>query len=136
MKVMGLPSDMPMTLHIYMLAPATFVAGSLLPHLKGHNPIEAGKLGANIVVGPYVESFEDVYEALFARGGAARASDPEQIARAIAELWGDPNLRRTRAQAASDIVESGGAALDATVAQLCALLPATAPPKKAADASA
>lgn len=120
----------------YMLAPAAFVAGSLLPHLKGHNPIEAAKLGANIVVGPYVESFEDVYDALFASGGAARAAAPEDIASAIASLWADADLRRARAKAASLVVESGGAALDATVAQLCALLPASTPDLKAADASA
>lgn len=120
----------------YMLAPAAFVAGSLLPHLKGHNPIEAAKLGANIVVGPYVESFEDIYDALFAAHGAERAATPDAIARAIAALWSSADLRRASAQAASAIVESGGAALDATVAQLCALLPATAPDLKAADASA
>ena len=53
-----------------------FVAGSLLPHLKGHNPIGFAKLGSAIITGPYVESFQDLFAEMLAAGGA-RVADVE-----------------------------------------------------------
>ena len=59
--------------------PVALVAGSLLPALKGHNPIEPAKLGAPMITGPYVESFAGcVTTRLFAAEAAlcARATPP------------------------------------------------------------
>jgi len=87
----------------YHLAPVALVAGSLLADLKGHNPIEPAKLGAAILTGPYVESFQDVFDALFASGGAVIVRDAESLAQAIALLWRDdaarPALRQLLAAA-------------------------------------
>ncbi|MCA8887096.1 MAG: hypothetical protein KDA35_10730, partial [Hyphomonadaceae bacterium] len=55
---------------LFDLAPVSLVAGSLLPTLKGHNPIEPAKLGSAIITGPYVESFEDLFAEMFAAGAA------------------------------------------------------------------
>ena len=67
---------------LYDLAPVSLVAGSLLPHLKGHNPIEPAKLGSAILTGPYVESFQDLFRgAMIAAGGAVVVTDAATIAR-------------------------------------------------------
>ena len=82
----------------YAIAPAALVAGSLLPHLKGHNPAEAAKLGAGIITGPYVESFQDVFDALFAASGAVQVSNAQDLAAAISTQWRDPAASARHAQ--------------------------------------
>lgn len=121
----------------YALAPAAFIGGSLLPALKGHNPIEPAKLGAPILSGPHVESFEDVFAILSAAGAATIASTPSDIAGAVSALWRDAALRGTRAEAAARALAQGEAALITTIAALGALLPQeTAQNPIGADASA
>lgn len=117
---------------LYDLAPVALVAGSLLPQLKGHNPIEPAKLGAAIVTGPYVESFQDVFDALLAAGGAVTATDAPSLAAAVAELWRDEDSRQRQMQAARTIASQGAAAFAQTVDQLAAM----APTRKTADAPA
>ncbi|MDX2274759.1 MAG: 3-deoxy-D-manno-octulosonic acid transferase [Hyphomonadaceae bacterium] len=119
----------------YAIAPAALVAGSLLPHLKGHNPAEAAKLGAAVVTGPHVESFQDVFDALFAAKAALRVSNAEDLASAIALLWRDDALRARLVAAANDVFAQGASALDVTADKLVALLPARAI-AQAANASA
>lgn len=109
---------------LYDAAPIALVAGSLLPHLKGHNPIEPAKLGAAIVTGPYVESFGDVFEALFTAGGAVRIVDAAGLAEAVARLWRDAAARERQLEAARMIAAQGVEAFADTVAQLLAMAPA------------
>jgi 3-deoxy-D-manno-octulosonic-acid transferase len=117
---------------LYDLAPVALVAGSLLPHLKGHNPIEPAKLGAAIITGPYVESFQDVFDALFAEGGAATARDAPSLADAVLKLWRDESARRKQMDAARAIASQGAEAFARTVDQLAAM----APGRSIADAPA
>ena len=107
---------------LYALTPAALVAGSLLPHLKGHNPAEPAKIGAAIVTGPYVESFQDLFEALFAADAALEARDANAVAAAIASLWRDIETRSRRVAAASAVIEAGAHALEATLTELNAVL--------------
>lgn len=120
----------------YDLAPVALVAGSLLPHLKGHNPVEPAKLNAAILSGPYVESFQDLFDALFACGGARKVADAATIAGAVAALWRDDAARGVQLEAARTLMDQGAGALDETVRQIAALLPARTAQTKAADASA
>src|SRR6202035_493196 len=48
---------------MYRLSPIVFMGGSLVRH-GGQNPIEAAKLGAAILHGPYVSNFTEIYAAL------------------------------------------------------------------------
>lgn len=48
---------------VYSLARISFIGGSLVP-IGGHNPLEALNLGSAIVMGPYIESLQDVKENL------------------------------------------------------------------------
>jgi 3-deoxy-D-manno-octulosonic-acid transferase len=117
---------------LYDLASVALVAGSFLPQLKGHNPIEPAKLGAAIITGPYVESFQDVFDALFAEGGAATARDAPSLAAAVVELWRNEAARQRQMDAARTIASQGAEAFARTVDQLAAMAPA----RSAADAPA
>ena len=110
---------------LYSVAPVALVAGSLLATLKGHNPIEPAKIGAAIVTGPHVESFEDVFDALFAIGGARRIADAPSLAAAIASLWADAPAREAQISAARSFAAQGAEAFEATLGQLSAMIGAT-----------
>ncbi len=106
----------------YAFAPVSLVAGSLLPGLKGHNPVEPAKLGSAILHGPHVESFSDLYALLDQAGGAVETSDPAAIAAHVGAYWRDAALKQSRADAARACVANGENALQETTDALMALL--------------
>ena len=111
----------------YDLAPISLVAGSLLPELKGHNPVEPAKFGSAVLSGPNVESFQDLFDALFTGQAALRVDDAHDIAVAVTHLWRDEATRVRQVEAARAVIAHGAAAFDNTVAQLLALTPVHAP---------
>lgn len=106
---------------LYALSPAALIGGSLLPTLKGHNPVEPAKLDAAILSGPYVESFEDVFAALFAHGGAVRVQNAAEIAAAVTRLWDDADARQAQLSAARAFAAQGHAAFAQSVDALLGL---------------
>lgn len=118
----------------YDVAPVALVAGSLLAHLKGHNPIEPAKRGAAILTGPHVESFEDVFAALKAADAVVEVAGAEALARAVARLWRDEPARAQLAANARRVAALGAESFDQTVAALAALT--AVEERKPADASA
>ena len=108
----------------YAVAPVAFVAGSLLPTLKGHNPIEPAKIGSAIVSGPFVESFQEVFDALLASGGAVRVKDGPALALAVSSLWRDGPARERQVAAARAFAARGSESFDTTVERLASLIPA------------
>lgn len=120
----------------YDLSPIALVAGSLLPHLKGHNPIEPAKLGAAILTGPHVESFQDLFDALFTAGGATSVDTPSSIAAAVTVLWRDDASRNEQLDSARRVAALGADAFNHTLTSLSALLPPQPRAPRAAHASA
>jgi 3-deoxy-D-manno-octulosonic-acid transferase len=110
----------------YDLAPISLVAGSLLPDLKGHNPVEPAKLGSAVLSGPNVESFQDLFDALFTGQAALRVDDAHDIAVAVTHLWRDEARRARQIEAARAVIAHGAAAFDNTVTRLLTLTPAHA----------
>lgn len=110
----------------YALAPVALVAGSLLPSLRGHNPIEPAQLNCAVIAGPHVDSFADVYADLVSAGGARVAHDANAIAAAVRTLWTDAAARDAQLAAARAVIAASGGALEETVAALEALLPQAA----------
>src|SRR6195952_2420893 len=98
----------------YRLAPIVFMGGSLVEH-GGQNPIEAVKLGASIVHGPHVFNFTDVYEALDAAGGARQAMSSEQLVKQLGQMLGNAAAREASIDAAEQVVERLGGALERTL---------------------
>ena len=105
----------------YSLAPAALVAGSLLPHLKGHNPAEPAKLGAAIISGRNVESFADVFTAFEHAGGVRLVTNAADIAAAVSALWSDVSARQAQCEAARKVVDQSASAQAETVQALMAL---------------
>jgi 3-deoxy-D-manno-octulosonic-acid transferase len=103
---------------LYRIAPVVFVGGSLIRH-GGQNPIEAAKLGAAVLHGPYVWNFAEVYSALDAAGGAVPIADGDGLVAAFRDLLA--NLPRGKAIGATGqrtIETLGGGALDRVLAAL------------------
>lgn len=121
---------------LYDLAPVSLVAGSLLPALKGHNPIEPAKLGSAILTGPYVESFQDLFAEMFAAGAAVRVSDAASLAAEIARIWRDEAARAKQLEAARAATTHGADAFERTLEAVAALIPSTPAQQSPANASA
>ena len=101
----------------YRLSPVVFIGGSLIKH-GGQNPIEAIKLGAALVHGPYVFNFADVYAALDGAGGARMVETREALVKQLGQLLADPKARDSVVAAAERVVSQLGGALDRTLAAL------------------
>jgi 3-deoxy-D-manno-octulosonic-acid transferase len=121
---------------LYDLAPVSLIGGSLLPHLKGHNPIEPAKLNSAILTGPYVESFQDVFDALFAAGGALKVTDAQALAGEVMRLWRDEAALASQLAAARSIVNQGADAFERTVSTLAAMINTPSGAQSKVDASA
>jgi 3-deoxy-D-manno-octulosonic-acid transferase len=108
-----------------LLAPVTFMGGSLVDGVGGHNPVEPAQLGSAIVSGALVHNFGGLYQELEDEGGARIIDDPmsDRIAMAIAGLIGDPEQRDKEIAAARAVVARGTGAMGVTVQALLALLP-------------
>ncbi len=106
------------------VAPVTFMGGSLVTGVGGHNPVEPAQLGSAIISGPYVHNFEDLYQELEDEGGVRIIDDmmSDRIAMAIAGLIGDDQQRDSEIAAARSVVARGAGAMETTVTALLDLL--------------
>jgi 3-deoxy-D-manno-octulosonic-acid transferase len=102
---------------VYRLAPIVFVGGSL-SNQGGHNPIEAVKLGAAILHGPYVGKTAEIYEMLDGARGAEQVTDVGKLAVRMGALLKDAEQRKTMVAAAREALQGLGGALDRTLAAL------------------
>ncbi|SHG85122.1 3-deoxy-D-manno-octulosonic acid transferase [Cognatishimia maritima] len=105
----------------YRAAPVSFVGGSLVS-IGGHNPYEPILLGSNVVHGPHVGNFADIYATLRQAGGCLEVDSAESLAEVI-----KPLLVRT---SGADMLERATAALGSAQSttelvcdEVCALLP-------------
>ncbi len=107
----------------YALADVAFIGGSLVAH-GGQNPIEAVKLGAIPITGPHWGNFKQAYGALLREGGAMQVVSAVEMAEAVGALLADPQrCEKMRAHGAA-VVSALSGALERTLAELGALLPA------------
>jgi 3-deoxy-D-manno-octulosonic-acid transferase len=106
------------------LAPVTFMGGSIVDYVGGHNPVEPAQIGSAIVTGALVHNFENLYQDLENAGGARIVDNPmsDVIAMAIAGLLGDDEQRAKEVAAAREVVARGAGAMDVTVKALLGLL--------------
>lgn len=107
----------------YRLAKISFVGGSLLKGLKGHNPLEPARLGSAIITGNRISSFADAYLGLHTYDAAKRILTPEELAPAVLMFLKDPKARKAQATAALKYAQSRDEVLDYVWAQLAPLIP-------------
>jgi len=102
---------------IYRLAPVVFMGGSLVAH-GGQNPIEAIKLGAAILHGPFISNFAEIYAALDGARGADLVADTQRLAQRAGAWLKDTDERGRVVAAAQKTVNALGGALDRTLTAL------------------
>jgi len=96
----------------YRLSAITFVGGSLVKGLKGHNPLEPARLGNAILTGTYIESFSDSYMSMFAFDAAQRILNPKMIGSVISNLLDDTDTLKSYQARAQDFAHGRDAVLD------------------------
>jgi 3-deoxy-D-manno-octulosonic-acid transferase len=107
---------------LYKVAPVAFIGGSLVDR-GGHNPVEAMRLGAVVLVGPHWQNFPDAYGALIKSGGALVVHSPAEIAEAARRLLGDSNELDTMRGRADAALATISGALPRTIEALLRYLP-------------
>ncbi len=69
----------------YAASDVVLMAGSLLPNIGGHSPVEAVAVGAMVITGPHVENNQGLFLGLKERGGCVMLED-EQITTLVKAL--------------------------------------------------
>jgi 3-deoxy-D-manno-octulosonic-acid transferase len=88
----------------FRLARGCVIAGSLVPDIGGHNPLEAARLDCPAISGPFVENWASAYAGLEAADGVVMTA-PSDLAEAIAADLSDPDAARARAVRARNFVD-------------------------------
>ncbi len=102
----------------YSAADVAMIAGSLVPEVGGHNPLEAAALQRPILTGPHWHHFAEVYPPLFQAGAAEEVADAKALTAALQRLFAEPATRRMRGAAAIEVVLQGRGALDRIAAMV------------------
>ncbi|GJL97459.1 MAG: 3-deoxy-D-manno-octulosonic acid transferase [Hyphobacterium sp.] len=97
----------------------TFIGGSLVENIGGHNPVEATQNGCSVMTGPFTASFDEVFAAYTNHNGVLQASNAREIADALAT---DAAPCLINAQVA--LANLTGEAMTETLAAITDLLPA------------
>ena len=108
---------------VYTLAKTSFVGGSLVKGLKGHNPLEPARLRSAVITGTHISSFADTYMGLMAFDGAKRILKPSDLPPAVLAFMKDTKTRNKQADAALTYAKSRDAVLDYVWEHLKPLLP-------------
>ena len=108
--------------HLYQIATAVFVGGSLIP-AGGHNILEPALYGKAIVVGPHMENFKEIAETFLANRAALQVHNARELESVIVNLMGDPVRRARLGAAARALIDANRGAKDRTLAVITDLLP-------------
>jgi 3-deoxy-D-manno-octulosonic-acid transferase len=112
--------------HLYQIATAVFVGGSIVP-AGGHNILEPAAHGKAIVFGPHMENFSEITETFLANDAAVRVQSEEELEEALLSLMGDPVRRARLGAAARALVVANRGAKDKTLAAIADVLPPIEP---------
>ena len=96
----------------YAAADAAFVGGSLVAGIGGHNVLEPAALGRPICVGPHIEDWRDIVDALAETGALQVASGSEALAAVLADWFDAPDAGRDAGAAGAARRGAGGALAD------------------------
>ena len=93
------------------------VAGSFVP-VGGHNVLEPAAAGVPVLFGPHMFNFEQARSVLLDAGAARQLTVEAQLAPALAELLGDPPLRKEMGRAGRAVMAANRGALQRLLALL------------------
>ncbi len=89
----------------YAIGDIAVMGGTFVP-VGGHNVLEPANLGVPVLVGPYIESIEDLCHELQRGGGLLRVESREELSEALIELIRSPEERARMGQDALSCVKS------------------------------
>jgi 3-deoxy-D-manno-octulosonic-acid transferase len=107
----------------FSLARLALVAGSLIPKIGGHNPLEPARLGCPFAAGPHVENWGGVYRAFAVDEAYLPLADGPALAAAWRRSLENPVALQPMAERAARLAGADDAALDDALSRLIALLP-------------
>ena len=108
--------------HVYQLATAVFVGGSMVD-MGGHNILEPAVLGKAIVFGPHMQNFAEIAEAFLRAGAAIQVSTARELEDVLIELLSNRDRRDRLGAAARELVEANRGAKSRSLAIMATLLP-------------
>jgi len=107
----------------YSLSEVTFVCGSLIEGLMGHNPLEPAQFKNAVLTGGFIASFADSYMQMFAFDAAQRILPPNMVGPSVSDLFSNPEKRTERQRLAYDFAISRDAVLDYVWEKITPILP-------------
>ena len=107
----------------YALSDVTFVCGSLVKGLMGHNPLEPARFSNAVLTGAHISSFADSYMSMIAFDAAQRILSPNMVGDAVSELFSNPEKLARQQRLAWDYAQSRNAVLDFVWDKLTPILP-------------
>ena len=113
----------------YSVSDITFVCGSLVKGLMGHNPLEPARFSNAVLTGAHISSFADSYMSMIAFDAAQRILSPTMVGPAISELFSDSEKLARQQRLAYDYALSRNAVLDFVWDKLTPVLPVKIPDK-------
>jgi len=105
---------------LYPLAEVVFVGGSLVP-AGGHNILEPAASGRPVVVGPYMENFQEIADQFLAEGALVQVARPEELGGVVATMMLDEARGAVLGGRARGVVERNRGAVGRTVDALADL---------------
>lgn len=106
----------------FRLAGTSVIAGSLVPDIGGHNPLEAARLDCPAISGPFVENWVAAFAGLEAAHGVIMTS-PDGLRDAIAADLADPAAAQARAARARSFVDTRDHEARAGLSRILELVP-------------
>ncbi len=106
----------------FRLAGTSVIAGSFVPGIGGHNPLEAARLDCPAISGPFVDNWASAFAGLEAIGGVTMTS-PEALSDAIAADLADPIAAKIRAARARSFVDIRDAEARVGLSRILELVP-------------
>jgi 3-deoxy-D-manno-octulosonic-acid transferase len=100
--------------HLYRIATAVFVGGSLVP-TGGHNILEPAVFGKPILFGPHMQNFREISTTFLSAGAAVQVASGGALEEALRELLSDAKRRERIGQAARAIIDVNHGAGDRTL---------------------
>lgn len=108
----------------FRIARTALVAGSLVPDVGGHNPLEPARLDCPFLSGPHVDNWASVFRDLQSARGLKTVGGVMSLGDAWADDLDAPKDARARAARARGLADSRADAADRAYAALSRLLPA------------
>ncbi len=96
----------------YSLSDITFVCGSLLKDLMGHNPLEPAHFSNAVLTGEHISSFADSYSSMIAFNAAERILSPDMVGQAVSDLFSNPEALAQKQRLAFEYAQNRSHVMD------------------------